>query len=222
MLSRRATITLLGFAGSWCSLASVIVCGALGACGGALAPTSGAPDASSGPSPYAAECANAPVPPLTIECTGLYSNVAAEGARARRSAVRAGRRPSGPTAPRSSAGSTCRRERRSTPPTRTTGSSPSAPRCGRSSRGTASASRRGCGRRCRPPTGFARRTRGTPTTRGHALVGRRHAVGTAASTTSRRATSATSATAGGPTTSSASSRSPWASRARRASRSRSW
>ncbi len=76
MLSRRATITLLGFAGSWCGLASVIVGGTLGACGGALEPSSVAPDASSGPSPYAAECANAPVPPLTIECTGLYSNVA--------------------------------------------------------------------------------------------------------------------------------------------------
>jgi hypothetical protein len=55
---------------------------ALAACGGGSAsgPSGDQPDASSmdAASPYAAECVNAAVPPMTIECTGLYTDVAAK------------------------------------------------------------------------------------------------------------------------------------------------
>jgi len=48
------------------------------ACGGQLAPSDEPSDAGtegSMPSPYAAECADAEVPPTSLVCTGLYSNI---------------------------------------------------------------------------------------------------------------------------------------------------
>ncbi len=49
------------------------------ACGGELALPDGPADAGieeAAPSPYAAECADAAVPPTSLVCTGLYSNIA--------------------------------------------------------------------------------------------------------------------------------------------------
>jgi hypothetical protein len=69
---------------------------ALGACGGGLAPTSsaGGVDASTagdGWTPYSAKCVGAATPPDTIECTGLFTDVAtkavAPGVRAYAPAV---------------------------------------------------------------------------------------------------------------------------------------
>jgi hypothetical protein len=48
--------------------------GALVACSSSAGPSNAAPDAS----PYAAECAHAASPPQSIECTGLYTDVAAK------------------------------------------------------------------------------------------------------------------------------------------------
>jgi hypothetical protein len=71
-MTSRITLTLLAlaFVGA--------AAGAGAACGGQSIASNGSTDAGVDASPYAAECAGSETPPLSLVCTGLYSDIAAK------------------------------------------------------------------------------------------------------------------------------------------------